>query len=428
MKIRIITFFIFLLFSNFLIFAGGNFKSVNSAKALSLDGLYVAGQNGVSGIYNNPAGLISLNGAGVDLTIQDRISTYKFDNTLNGLYQSYGEDDFNISGGFFWKILENFVVGASYNNAINFNVDWPFTMFRQSDSASAVLGFEFANQIKAEAISPAAAFKMGNYTVGLSINLYRVTWHTAFPLENKRWFQNIGDAAYQFNYDLDAWSVGFSLGFLADFSSSLSVGASVKSGFKSSLKGNAKSQMFAVLDSASFQTNISGNLEMPWTFSLGIIYTLSDNLKLNLDGAYSLWGQTPDRFKFSFDDSFWQSRLTQTDSISGINPSSFPLLFKNSFDMGIGLEYKPVGDFTYRIGYCFSKSPNSEITYNMFFPNIDRHSFSIGIGYAEEGWSVDGALLFSIGISKSVISSLPVLTGEYNYNLVMPTITLKYKL
>ena len=407
--------------------AGSNFSYVQGAKTLSLGGLYFGGSEGVSNIISNPAGLGFLSGREINLNIVDYSGEQQFNNPPRSDFHSFKDDNININGGAFWSISENITIAAGYNKLLDYLIKWPFVMYRQQDSSSAVTAFEFSNHMYINAFSPAVAVKFGKIAVGLSGSVYQVKQVTAFPQANNKWFQNIGEAAYQFNYMLDGWSFGFNLGVIGEVSSSLKIGASVKSGFKTDLSGNAKSLMFADLDSTASEVDINSQFEMPWEFGLGIIYSLNENVKVNVDGLYSLWGSFQKNINYNFGNSIWQAGLKDIDSVSGINAASFNLDYKNTLTAGVGIEIIPGGELTYRLGYKFSASPNSISTYNMLFPTVDQHWFSFGVGYVNEDISADLNITYGIGVKKEIINNYPSLTGEYSSSTLIPAITIRYQ-
>ena len=409
-------------------FAGGsNYSYVQGSKTLSLGGLYIAGSDGASNILSNPAGLGYLTGREININIIDVIGEQQFNNLPRSDFHSYRKDNINLNGGAYWALSDGFTIGLGYNRLLDYNIDWPFVMYRQTDSASAVMGFEFSNSIIINSISPAAAVRLGNFAFGVAVNIYEVKQKTAFPQGSDKWLQNIGEAAYQFNYDLDGWSFGFELGFIGEISSDLKIGGMVRNGFKTDLSGQAKSDMFTDLDSTETQVDVSSKYEMPWVFGFGALYNLNDNIKINIDGLYSLWSSTQKNMSFDFTNSIWQNNLTTVDSVSGINAGSFNLNYKNTITAGVGVEIIPGGEISYRLGYRFSSSPNSENTYTMLFPTLDQHWFSFGIGYINEDISADLNITYGIGTSKEIKNNFSSLSGEYKSDILIPSITLRYQ-
>ncbi len=411
------------------IFAGEtNFTMASRAKTLSLNGLYFAGTDGLQSILGNPSMLSQLSSKGIELFIVDHIGQHEYENLQGDLFKSFQDDDFSFGGGIFWALSPAFTAALSYQRAIDYKVNWPFANLFSTDSSSSLLAFDFYNQITVDAASASFASSINQFSIGASANFYFIEQHTAFPRSNERWNQGLGLAGYQFNYNQDGYSFGFNLGASLQINNRFRVGVMTRSGFKADLEGTAESNMFAQLDSASSSVDLSGTFELPWIFGAGLNYEWTENLRINLDVQYSLWNGIQKTFDLTFENATWQQNLSSRDSLTDINSSSFNFYFKNSIDAGLGVEFS-TSDLVLRGGYRFSQSPNSDNTYNLFFPSVDQHYISFGIGYRDESLIVDASLAYVFGLSKEVIK--PVMrnsSGNYSSTLILPNITFRYLL
>lgn len=395
-----------------------------SARTIGLNGLYFAGSDGVNSL--NPAAFAGLTGMGLTISGADLLDQQEFQGTKEGLFRAYKNDNIALSAGFYWNLMPGFTAALTYQPYVNYEVDWPFTIFRQQDSNAVILAFDMTNRIQANAISPSVAFNIGGLALGLSANIYHVSYFNAFPLQNER---NKGNAAYQMEYDQNAWAYGFTLGAMAGVTENLHLGLMLKSGFKAKLKGTAKSNMFADLDSTVSQTNVSSEYQAPWVAGLGLIYKLSDNMAINADLAYSMWGSTQKTMDFTLNNSFWQNGLNYTDSLSGINPSLISLNYRNALMAGVGFEITASEGMAYRFGYRYSQSPNSDKTYSMLSPGVDQHWFSFGIGYKDESYTVDASVAYALGVSKTISSGpVPAIAGRYKSSGIYPAVSIHFAL
>ena len=412
------------------LYAGGaDLNVVPGAKTLSLDGLYFAGGDGLNSILGNPAGLIKTSNKFLELSIADLIGQQKFESDIRGLHKSYEEDHFALGGGFAWAFSPDFILGVSYQRAINYNVDWPFLAYQYTDSTSSISSLDLYNRFKVNAASLSGAVRFSQLTIGVTISAYQVKQETAFPLENRSWYDSlsIGLAAYQFNYNEDAWTYGFDIGLLYDVSPDLQVGVMARSGYSADLSGTARSRYFADLDSAASEVDLSSKFEIPWVFGGGLVYKLSESLTINADLQYSMWSNTQKSMDFDFSNSVWQNNLPLNDSLSGIRADKFMLDFQNTIDAGIGLNLK-LSDLDLRFGYRFSQSPNSESTYSYLFPAVDQHRISIGLGYVDENLSADLSVAYAFGTEKEINNTAKGFNGKYNGSLVIPVLTIRYSL
>ena len=412
------------------LYAGGaDLNVVPRAKTLSLDGLYFAGGDGLNSILGNPAGLIKTSNKFLELSIADLIGQQKFESDIRGLHKSYEEDHFALGGGFAWAFSPDFILGISYQRAINYNVDWPFLAYQFTDSTSSISSLDLYNRFKVNAASLSGAVRFGQLTIGVTVSAYQVKQETAFPVENLSWYDSlsIGLAAYQFNYNEDAWTYGFDIGLLYDVSPDLQIGVMARSGYSADLSGTAQSRYFADLDSAASEVDLSSKFEIPWVFGGGLVYKLSESLTINADLQYSMWSNIQKSMDFDFSNSVWQNNLPVNDSLSGIRTDKFLLDFQNTIDAGVGLDLK-LTDLDLRFGYRFSQSPNSESTYSYLFPAVDQHRISIGLGYVDENLSADLSVAYAFGTEKEINNTAKGFNGKYNGSLVIPVLTIRYSL
>lgn len=405
--------------------AGGtNYYSLYGARTLSLNGLYIAGTDGLNSAFSNPASLSYLTGSSLRLTVADLLEQQEFNSTKNGVFNSYRNDNFNLGGGIYWNFAPGITAALAYQPFVNYEVDWPYTVFSTRDSNAVILAFDMTNRLNISSISPSVGMSFGMLSLGLSANIYRVSQFLAFPLQNNR---PHGLAGYQVEYDENAWAYGFTLGAMADFSENLRLGLMIRSSFKANMKGNAKSNMFAALDSAATDVNVASKLEMPWVMGLGAVYKISQSVSLNVDMSYSLWGSTQKTNNFTVENSKWQNGLNQTDSLLGVSPASFPLNLRNSLSAGIGFEVSGSEVMSYRFGYRFSQTPNTAESYNILTPGVSQHWFSFGIGYKDESYTVDAAIAYSIGMSREINNgAFSPTSGKYSSNNIVPAVSINY--
>ncbi len=412
------------------VYAGGaDLNVVPGAKTLSLDGLYFAGGDGLNSILGNPAGLIKTSNKFLELSIADLIGQQKFESNTRGLHKSYEDDHFALSAGLAWSFTPDFILGISYQRAINYNVDWPFLAYQFTDSTSSISSLDLYNRFKVNAASLSGAVRFDRLTIGITVSTYQVKQETAFPLENRLWYDSlsVGLAAYQLNYNEDAWTYGFDIGLQYEVTPDLEVGVMARSGYSADLSGTAQSRYFADLDSAASEVDLSSKFELPWVFGGGLVYRLSENLTMNVDVQYSLWSNTQKSMEFDFNNFVWQNNIPANDSLSGIRAARFTLDFQNTIDAGVGLNLK-LSDINLRFGYRLSQTPNSESTYSYLFPSVDQHRVSVGLGYIDENLSADLSVAYAFGTEKEIKGLEKGFNGKFNSNLVIPVLTIRYSL
>ncbi len=406
-----------------------NFLPVFGARTFARNGLYFAGGDGLAAAAANPAALLRSSGRFLQFAVLDRAGRQYLDSPADGLFRSFRANHFSFAGGAFWRMSESLAAGVAYYRAADFRVEWPFAMFREKPGSSVVLVFDLFNQLTIDAITPAAAFKLGRVAVGLSANLYRFTQRSDFPLANAGWYQNRGLSAYQVEYDQNAWAFGVNVGLSAELSNQFRVGGLVRTAYAADLEGEAVSNLLADLYGAPAQVALSSEFEMPWVMGVGLAYKIGARSELNLDAAYHLWGSTQDELRFTFSDAVWQTGLAATDTVTGFRGDRLPLNFDNTLELGIGYEFIYNEQWSYRASYRFSQSPNSAATYSLLLPGVHQHWFAAGIGYQSGRIALDAALAYAIGQAREIDSTVNSgVAGTYDSNVILPVVAIRYRL
>jgi long-chain fatty acid transport protein len=424
-KIFTIVILIFLFGVNSSLNAGDvSLRSISQARTSSLNGLFIAGVDEMNNAFSNVAGLTYLNSRFVEMSLVDLIGQSELDNPTNGLFRSFQQDNVALSAGIFYPLSEKVVIALSYQRAYDYNVDWPFAVLTSTDSSSVLQTFNLLNNINVDAILPSVAFRLGNLSVGASVNIFNVNYKSSFPVTNFEWNDTLGLPAYQMEYDMDAWSFGFNVGLMYDATEDLRIGTFVRSSFSADLEGSVKSDLLSSIDSVSAQSNVTTTFEYPWVFGLGILYKISTDWIVNLDFQYSLFGSSSESLVMNYSDPGWGAKSFQADPLTGINPSDILLAFDDAFDAGVGIEYL-LTDWSFRGGYRFSQSQNTDASYNFLFPTVDQHWISLGLGYNDSIYFVDLTAAYAFGTDTEIIS-MPSVSGKYNSQTVNVSLALKY--
>lgn len=406
-----------------------SFFPVPSAKVISLNGIYIAGADGISAMSTNPASLAYLKGRALEVSIFGRLGQQDYVDQSGALYRSYRDDDIGINAGAFWNITDELTFGLDYNNSVQSKVDWPFAIFIQGDSSNAVLAFDHFNDYKVMSFNPSAAMKFGEFSIGLSVNILNIKHTMGFYQGNSDWeSMEAGIAAYQVKIDEDAWAFGGTLGIQGYLTPELKIGAFLKSSITASLEGNAESRLFADLDSTDSKTSVSSDFELPWVVGLGLLYDVNSNLKLNVDATYSLWESTQENQKYKYSNSTWNNRFSSVDSLSGYTGNNFVLKYQNALNVGVGLEYDTQSDVVVRFGYRYSQTRNTEKTYSFLNPSVDQHWFSLGIGFWFEELYVDMAIAYGTSTERTISKNENFFNaGKYSGDIYIPSINVKYQ-
>jgi opacity protein-like surface antigen len=440
MKNKVLKFIVFfsLIAFSFNSYAGdAHFNSYFGARTLALNGMYIAGVDGLTANMNNPSSIAYLEGIAVDLAFYAKIGEYSYTHPDKGNYTSYREENPRFNIGTYWHLFETATLSIGYIPAIDYRIDWPYAMLLGDELNQVILTFDMYNKINAEAISLGFGYAFPDFALGLALNVYDVSHQMAFPIATPNWSSmSILRGAYQFNYEQNAWTFGLNLGISWTLSETLKIGALVRSGYQADLSGTATSNMFR--DIALADTNFTGKvppstvemtstIEFPWIAGVGMVYKMSEKLQLNFDLLYNEWGGARNEMRFNFSDQTWNQALAEQDSVTGIQGNTLKLPAENSLEIGVGMEYFTSPDLVIRAGYKYSQTPNTAETFSMTFPTVSQHWLSAGIGIEEGNYQINLTAAYAFGVIKNVASTENEFWyGTYDGQTFIPALSIHY--
>ena len=406
-----------------------NMSPITSTRSLSLGGHYYAGSDNVTSSFINPAKVLCSPGIGIDINLNSIAGQNSLSKSNGDLHRSFLFNDVVGSGGIYWT-KKRFGFGLVYNNqALHYSVRWPLAMLFEVNNVDRVFGYQLTSRLLADAISPVVGFKFGRLSLGISANCYVINRQLAFPIGNRNYITNGEDPAYQIRISQKGKALGWNIGFVNMVSNQLRFGGSLHSGISADLTGKAFSEIFFDIDSTTNKSKVSSRIELPIIGGLGVLYKVKNHLSLNLDATVSLWNQVQSSCEYTYLDTAWVSRLPESnqDSITGYFWKDQPWEFRSNIDIGFGVEYKTDSNMFYRFGYRFTQTPNSERTYTLLFPEVNRHWLSFGIGYQQGGYIFDLGVVYSIGTEMSIPEDRNQnVPGKYGSRTIILSLNVRY--
>ena len=158
---------------------------------------------------------------------------------------------------------------------------------------------------------------------------------------------------------------------------------------------------------------------MTWPMWLcgGVAVKPADGLTLTADIQYTNWEKI-DVVEFMFSDTIWQLITGGSDEMA--------LHFQNATQIRFGVEYKLNG-LALRGGYYLDPSPIPDETMNVLVPNYDFNNFSFGVGYENNGLSIDFVVEYLMAKERVVPITYPeAMPGTYNMKIWAPGVSLSY--
>lgn len=407
---------------------GADFLALKNSKTLGLNGIYLAGTDGVLGSRFNPATLSNLTGYGFELTALDKLGDQSINSATGDKFTSFRNDDFNILIGAHAKIFNDLSIGLTYSPELRFDVNWPYARVNTDGSSSIITAHDLQSVITINSISPIISYNVGSLSIGIAAHIYNAKLDYSYPKSNLLWNENIGLPGYDLDFNFEGWSYGFTIGLLYQLNNEISIAMAVQSASEIDVDGKLNSTLFTEVLELPGSVDASTKWENPWKITIGGLYKFSQNLALNIDASMSIYSNSKDNLKHNIANNSIANELTTPDSLIGLAGSGLEVNFKNSFNIGIGLEYAPSGSLIYRFGYLFNQSSQEKSMYSHLFPNIDNHWFSAGVGIIQDKFLIDVTVSYGLGRAFKIGDETAVFGGEYSSQLFLPSLTIKYNM
>jgi long-chain fatty acid transport protein len=218
----------------------------------------------------------------------------------------------------------------------------------------------------------------------------------------------------------DDWSWGWNLGAMFNVSPETRIGVAYRSTVKQKLGGDVSfSNRPAILNAAVPNSGVTAEVKLPDTLSVGLAHGFG-RFQILADYTWTGWDSVQD--------------LTVVRS-SGATLSNTPLRFKNSWRVGLGLNYQLDSQWKLRVGTAYDKTPVQDEFRTPRLPDESRVWLALG---AQWQFSKQGALDFGYAhefvddASSQLVSAAPPsapqgnLYGTYKLNVNIVGVQLRY--
>ena len=411
-KVKIVTFVLFLMLAFNKLFAGGFQLNEHNARAMAMGGAFTGLADDPSAVYFNGAGLTQLNGIHLMLgsTMIAPVFSFRGVSPATTEYDAVKQTFFPI----------HFYATYRYNDKLAFGLGFMSPFGLGSEWHNNWVGRYLAVQTELQvfAVTPMFAYKiMDNLSVsaGLEYSFANVKISQKSPQT-----PFAGDAFLHLDgKDNSAW--GFNLGAFYKPTKDLSFGVSYHSQVKYDFKGNASTTGAAQLSTQLPNGTADAGITTPFNLAFGVAYRVIPKLLLSADFQYVGWSSY-DTLVINFS--------SPKETVSS------PRMYDNSYIVRLGAEYKLFTDLDVRAGIYFDKNPVKPAYVNPSLPEANRLGFSAGIGYKiANNIDVSAAYLFIRNSQLTVTDSQEHYSlgnsgfnGTYNAFANLFSLTLSYSL
>ncbi|MFP4083905.1 MAG: OmpP1/FadL family transporter, partial [Desulfonatronovibrio sp.] len=347
------------------------------ARGTSMGGTMIGRADDPSAVAYNPAGITQLEGiqtmAGLSVVapggkIDAGGKTTKIKDNLWIPPHAYLTYQMNDRAWLGLGVYTRFGLGTEFDE------DWPG---RYNNQFTRVQSFSF---------NPNFAYKLTD-TLSVAVGA-EVMWFDFF--QEKAIF-NGGSRADDIDAELDGDSYGFGGNIALHYkpNEKWAFGLTYKSRVKQTIKGDAKFNKTVDLSplgggTAFENTSAKGDIVLPDSFGLGVMFKPYEKLTLEANAIYTLWS-TYDELKINYGDSLTPGHPEVGDT----NSNTTQKKWKDVWRFQIGAEYDLTDLIDLRLGYVYDQIPDPDKYADYMTPTNDRHIVNAGIGFNWDKASLD---------------------------------------
>ncbi|MFH1782635.1 MAG: outer membrane protein transport protein [Candidatus Omnitrophota bacterium] len=381
----------------FAIGAGGFRNEVVSARTMGRGSAGCAQTDDAAAVHYNPAAMTELGKSAISLGYTLEAPETKHTAT-NGTETSMTDQTFLIPNLYLVDSfgMENFSFGLGVTSDYGLATDWADNSFSKYISTEADLYFYGINPSVAYKVNDKLSVGVGANYIMTDMNKWRKfnTTNVNDSLDDGDSTNNtaatVADGDFQLKGDDEAWS--YNLGVIYKPWEGHTIGLAYRSevDFKytnSPMTITNLSGLAAAVFGASYDTQITSELNLPQVVSFGYNYQANDKLNVELDVEWTGWSC----IKQDLIEWETETNATRLAVLNATNPD--PKDWDDVISLAIGFDYKYSEKLNLRCGYLFEETPVPDSTMETALPDSDRHGVSVGFGYKFKDFTVDMAYL-----------------------------------
>jgi len=358
-----------------------------------------------STIYFNPAGLMYLKQAEMDLAINYIAPNSEFNNDGTSSPSNGGE------GGDAAKnaVVPNFYYAKPLNDkvVIGFGITAPFGLVTEYNEKWVGRYFAVKSDLKTINFNPSIAYKP---TDKLSIGFGVSAEYIDLTLVQ---MTNLGTSDGKVKLEADDWGYGYNLGMMYQATPDTRLALAYRSKISHTLKGDGT--LTAVNGSVLADENIHGDVDLPETISLAIHHQINSKWSVLADATMTRWSR-------------FQELAIESDG--GTFTSTKPEDWENSMRYGLGVNYRYNDKWQFRSGIAYDETAVPGIKRRTArIPDIDRKWIAIGATYNySDNLIIDAgyAHLFANNPSIKESDGTNSLNGDYDVSVDLLGVQLRW--
>lgn len=370
-------------------------------------GLAYSGQaaavHDASTVFWNPAGMSLLPGKQVTASLNYIMPSTKFSDS-GSTFSALGSGGQGAEDGLVPALYGTWMINQQWS--VGLGVGAPFGLATEWDSRWAGQFHALRSEVKTLNINPSVSFKVNDMVslgAGVSYQQLEAELTNAGPL-----------ATTTSRVKGDSWEWGWNVGALFNFNQGATrVGVTYRSAIKHTVEGDLTFTGTPPLPSQP----VKAEIKLPDTFSIGLSQQLNRQMRLLADWTYTGW------------DSIQELKIVSRNT--GGTIATTDLKFKDSWRVGVGMEYQLNQPWLLRFGLAYDNTPVQDAFRTPRLPDEDRIWFSVGGRYmpAANWWLDFGYTYIMADEAKSQLPVSPQgsLNGEYKADVHILGVQASYK-
>jgi long-chain fatty acid transport protein len=362
--------------------AGGFRLPDQDAFATGRGEAFVATADNPSAIYYNPAGITQLDGSNVRLGMYDIYLDPAYKNPLTGTTYHI-EDKFNIIPQIFYTFKPACTncpvsLGLGIYAPYGLSEKWP------QDAGFRTIATE--GSLEYLRINPVIGYQLPWH---LSVAAGMVVDYSTLDLKQGLTPTPNNDL---FGFKGDAWALGYNLGLLWQPMEQLSFGTTFRSDTRMNYTGHTTTEVNGLLPQTTGPANL--DYHFPLQVSAGVSYRPTKKWNIEFDAEYTDWNSL--------------GNLTLNQQPNGaVKLASIPLMldWQGSWYYELGVTRYFDNGWHVSAGYIFNENSVPSSHYLPIVSDMDKHFFSVGLGYKRGHWSLDIAYQLGYGPDRTVSGS-----------------------
>ena len=364
---------------------------------------FVATADNPSAIFYNPAGITQLSGNNVRVGVYalDIDATYKPQPPSTGEFRN--EKDLHAVPNFYYTYSPDaipFSFGLGLYAPFGLSSKWPQDTGFRTLATEASLSYYTINPVIAWRVTTNFSIAAGITVDYADIDLQRGLFWPSQPLD-------------LFRFKGNGWDVGYNLGVLWKAHEKVSLGVTFRSTTSMNLQGHTEyynnapfppglPPQFQIPAFPAQQVGAQAGFDFPLKAIFGVSYRPTPKWNVEFNADFTDWSQVG------------IITVKQANGFPPILPQNvqLPLNWQSSWYYEFGVTRYFEGGWSVSAGYIYNENSVPDANYTPLVADLDRHFFSVGVGYKISRFSVDLAYEFGYGPERTVTGSGFSATGQ----------------